>query len=789
MKKDLLVLLVLFFISFVSVNQTVSAEDDLVVGVPTEQEVTDELQDRLDFSAGLYIRNMYDMAAAEYAALIEKHPSHSKIDQAYYGLAESYFLARKYDLARDHYLDFLKLFPTHPKVDLARARLGESLFHTGEKERAYTELTQVQESPDPKASFTANYYAGRLQLEQKDWQAARDSFLKVKMHEDENPFLEFSNYYLGEIALELGDLNQAENFYNLLLEGGNEQLKQLAHFGLGKKRFKAGDHAGSHASFEAAYLSHADPKVSEEAFLNDLKVLHNLGNFENLKIKLEEHKELLTSKEKEIEANVLLGNAAVIAGDYQKAIEVYREVLADDEALPDQLEAAALGKIEALILSGDTSEALSSLNAVDVESIQAKDRFYYLEIEAYKANENWRASLEALKNLTNLYPDSTYAAQAMLNRGYLLLEDHNLAEARSAFYDFSEQFPEHAMRPKVHEDAIQVSIQMGDWSLAIEDAHYFLGHFPNHPHARAVHYQLAMLYSEQGEFERAHKLLIKHLKKYKDLEDEKDIHFRIGYNLQKALKWKQSLKYLKKVEGREENPELFFAAKERMAYAYVQMDEPEEAAPLYKDIILNYAENQLTPEVFFWVAEQLGRRAQPTEMFEVLQKFKEHPQFSDYDNNYKFFLSESYRLGQQCGSALAGYDEVASYENDYQIQASLGKGRCLAQLKRFEEAKVVLKGVLERSGADHEMAVETRIILAEVEEAQGNHLEAAKGYFAIAILYEDPERVPQALMKAGYQFKEAGRPVESAQAFSELVERFPEHALAAEAASQLHQIA
>ena len=66
--------------------------------------------------------------------------------------------------------------------------------------------------------------------------------------------------------------------------------------------------------------------------------------------------------------------------------------------------------------------------------------------------------------------------------------------------------------------------------------------------------------------------------------------------------------------------------------------------------------------------------------------------------------------------------------------------------------------------------------------------DAAKGYLAIAILYDDPEHVPRALWNAGDSFEKNNELKQARQVYEELVERFKSHPLAERATQRLKQI-
>ena len=107
----------------------------------------------------------------------------------------------------------------------------------------------------------------------------------------------------------------------------------------------------------------------------------------------------------------------------------------------------------------------------------------------------------------------------------------------------------------------------------------------------------------------------------------------------------------------------------------------------------------------------------------------------------------------------------------------LGKGRVLAALGRLEEAQAELEGAAKTAADDYALAMRARLELADVYAAQDKPLEAGKSYMAVAILYDDPAVVPEALTRAVENFEKAGRTADAAKAYEELKERYPDHPL------------
>lgn len=115
---------------------------------------------------------------------------------------------------------------------------------------------------------------GKLKAEK--FSEAKDQYLKIQVHEPENPRL---NYNLGIANYREGDMIQAMNSFQLAtVQTNNSKLREQAFYNLGNSHFKMQDYQSAISSYEAAL--EIDP--------NDEDAKHNL---ELAKKKLEEQKQ------------------------------------------------------------------------------------------------------------------------------------------------------------------------------------------------------------------------------------------------------------------------------------------------------------------------------------------------------------------------------------------------------------------------------------------------------------------------------------------------------------------
>ncbi len=738
--------------------------------------------ERLDFAAGLYARNLYDMANAEYMEMIRKYPQDPEIYRAYFGLAESRFFAGQYQDALGSYRDFEKRFQSHSEMERVRQRIGECLFELGDVNQAQSIFNALQTEASGEARYTAFYHNGKVAFDKKDWPEARELFEKVQEPAEDNPFWEFANYYLGEIALSLNQPDQGLPHFQRISNSEKAGIQQLAWLGLGKIAFQKQAYAEAQSAFEkAAAVQGADAGVQEEALLNRLKALYNLEQFDVLAQAFEASQALFKTAQKRAEARQLVANAYAYQKNYTKAGEALQAIENDGEAGAEQRERAILGQAENLLLAGQIDTALKKVEGLDPAKAALPDRVLFLQAETFKRAGQKDRALALLTQLLEQYPDAAVYPRALFAKGQLYRDLEQPEKARETLRAFLEKFPKHEWADKALADVIIVDVQMKAWQDAIQDSIRLLENYPDSASARKTHYRLASLYSEAGDYAAAYTVYQTHKEKFANDQLEPDLEFFMGYTQQLAGDLQKALGHYAQVKKEGLSDYFYFATLKNRAYCHFQLGQTDEAAAVYQQIIREIPEHDLSPEVFFWLAGHLGEKGDPGAMRAVLEVFKTRPEAAVHQPELQFYLGESYRFEKLCDQALPAYEQVLAGPGAFHANALFGKAQCLVAAQNWDPALQAMKEALSLAKEDHALAVRIRMAAADALFAKKDFEEAAKGYFAVAILYDDAEHVPDALHQAAEAFALANKQEEALAASMELVARFPEHPLAAEA--------
>ncbi|HTL47533.1 MAG TPA: tetratricopeptide repeat protein [Verrucomicrobiae bacterium] len=740
------------------------------------------IDDRFDFADGLYARNMYDMAATEYQNLIKEAPDHPRTRDASYRLAESYFFLKQYDKAMAGYQAWLAKFPSEAQADSAKLRIAESLYYQGKTDEALAQFGTMAGSPKPLVKSAAHYYLGKILLETGREAEAKPHFEALREPGPDNGFSEIAVYHLGQIALKDKDYKTAADEFKKLGSSEKADLKELAAFGLGQVSFLSGDYEQARQAFLQTFQLSKKPEVRQEALLNAAKSLFELKQYSGILDLMKP--ENLQGLPNAAPLKMMAATARFELGQFNEALALYDEILVLPGITAQEKEAAELGKVEAILRSGDAAKALAAAQAMPQERSFFKDRWTYLMAEVMKQAGK---SDEALKLLDSLPQDTDpeFRSRAELNRAHILLDSGDLKGARAQMDQFLKDHPDHPLAKQTLMNRISLDIKLGELQEATKSSDAFLQKFGETPEGKQVRYQLASLYLSLKDYPGAFSAYEKYLQLYPDDEKKHEALFYMGYAKQLAGDIQKAVEYYTQVQQGKLREDLYAGALKNLAYCYVRLEKWDAAAAAYRQLLKSGSGSDVGPDIYLWLAEYYRSRQDGPALTEVMESFKSSPKAAENAAEAEYFSGEAARLTNQPDKALAHYDACLQKESPVKAKALLGKATVMLDRNDPAAAVPILEDAIRQSKDDQEMNLEARMKLASVYKIQSNFLEAAKAYLAVAILYDDPASTPDALWNAGENFEKAEHSDEARKAYQELTQRYPSHPLAAQAQSKL----
>jgi tetratricopeptide (TPR) repeat protein len=745
------------------------------------------LRDRLDFAKGLYARDMYDMALEEYEAILRDTGAKEASGEALLGAGESLFFLKRYPESREKFLTFAQRNPDSPETEKARLRAGETLLYEGSKQEAFTLFHELRGAKNDTVRVAARYYEGKISFDQGYMNAAAAHFREVAEAPKPGPYTPFARYYLGEVLLSQELFEDAVITFAEAAKADDPLVRQLARMGGGKALAAKDQPAEAAKLFAEAAAPGADEAVAEDAILNRMNALVNAEKFEELDQVAQQEAGRVRDPKKQVEFKLLAAKGLSRSGKKEAAQGVYQEVMKAEGLKPEETRAAKLGVAQNMIAQGQAAEALEFLATPDAQQNLAADEVLFLRGEAFRKLGRKDEALAEYAKLAG-QAASNFRDEAMLAQAYLHSETGDYAKGIEAFRAYLAAFPEAELAPKAFSDLILSEVKLKDHAKAIEDSQRFLDRYPAGAEAQRVHLRMAGLYTEAGRYDLAAETYDNHVRRFAGAVNPKEIEMLRAANAQRSGDVKGALKIYKKISAKDLPAERYAELLKNRAFGYITLESYRSAAAVYLKLFRHYAAHADDPQAYLWTADVYSNAGSAPKLEEVLNLFKAKFGPDAYPAETAFYRAEIDLLAGRPGEAVAGYERVLKTGGELAARASLGKGLALAKQGNGAAAEDALEDALRLAGDDHRLSVRVRVKLGEMYLESKNYKEAAKTFFAVAILYDDPETVPQALWGAGQAFEKAKDTEKAVQAYRELTERYPSHARAKDADQRLKAI-
>lgn len=403
----------------------------------------------------------YQQAIAAYKKLIETYPSDTNIPDARFYIAESYWALKDYQNALQAYSEVLEKDPNGPHVAESIFKIGQCHYQLGNKEVALEWYDKVinnyPDSPIVKDAIYEKLWAlGDLKRYDEVEQIGNDYINKYKKDQ-------VYDIAAAEIQMRLGDIRYESNNYIqaakefLLVDSDYSDLPKFYPF-KARSLFQAG----------VAYYTEAERKNFDESLLKasadayeklldkfernfdkskDFEnrtdyIINGIINLGIVYSKLKDTNKAIATLNMVPKNNPEYGRAVFLkaqayvdAGDPDKAMQMYREIVNDKSQSQDWRSRAAIELASSLTKAGKHQEALAEYQKIIQEYPQSEfipTAMYYVGSSYYemdpKTPENMNNAIAAFRSVIEKYPNSDTAPWAYVGMlaAYDQLGDYNM---------------------------------------------------------------------------------------------------------------------------------------------------------------------------------------------------------------------------------------------------------------------------------------------------------------------------------------------------------------------------
>lgn len=719
--------------------------------------------------------------------------------------ANGFYARKMFDLAAPKYQEFLSSGRLGPDRQAALFRLGEclrSLNRTGEASGLYRQLLSEFNTGD--FIGPAAYRLGEMQFAARDFNGAASSFRIASLHVRDAKLRLASKFFEGRALDAAGRKSEAITAYReVAAQKEDNPYRERAIFDLADADAKVGLTDSAYRQFRSLAETSQNPVVRASAAVKAGLLAIDHREFEEARALLEVAAQNAELPVWSSAAQAGLARLEYEAGNYEaaagRATEIFPKL--PPEARPDVLLIAANARRQL----GQQSEALAlydKLAAEYPESKAAKDAGFHrlVSLVAQKddraldqidvflmssSDENERAKATLLKaellfgrdrydEAAELYEKAAsaqgaekYRADALYKLAWCRMQQKKYDEAINVLTRYLMQYPRHEHVPAAYVQRAVAQMQTGDNVAALADFENIINRHQGAKEREDAMIQRALLLGnlqKPAEMAAAFERL---LVEYPETKSAALANYWIGYIAAESKKYRESIEPLEK--ARQLDKEKYGErATLRLLLSHYYLEDRAAAAREAKAL----GPDKAPAEVRGWIgtnALEAGDYAVAVEFLAPLASAKDAPE------DLPMSLARAQMGAGDYDGARATLEKLLPrlHEPKAKARAHLLMADALIAGRQGDKAKAQAEEAL-RLQPEGRINAEARLVNGRALLAQGRYDDAARAFMAVALLYDEKDLSPEALVLAEQAYRRANNTSDADRARDERQRRYPD---------------
>jgi tetratricopeptide (TPR) repeat protein len=673
-----------------------------------------------------YNDKKYNKAASYFEKVNSSQLTQQQRNEVDFSLAYTYFSNKQFDKALEH---FNRLKRSDNRYTYASSYYAGYIYFTkdeydqaiydlqrAEKNEAYAEIVPSlianiyyrQGQYDKLISYAGEKAEGRHTRNrgELDLLTAEAYYKKEQYHKAAERFEAYAGnrkmddplqYRLAYAQYKSGAPEKAiENFKPVA--NNQDSLGQHASYYLGVLYVQEGNKPFAQTAFKRASELSYNSKITEESSFKLAKLHYELGDFQQAAEQLKNFTSKYASSKHKREANELLSKSLLNSNDYAQAIAYIEKMDSKSPSIRQAYQQVTFLKGTELFNDAKFYQAVQMLEK-SLEYPQDKElvvKANYWMGEAYSIGKKWNEAINAYANVfRHAKPDAEFHLASRYGIGYAY---YNSKQYDRALTHFREYVNRGGKQEKFYNDAV---LRLADSYYANKIYHNAITHYEqaireNNPEQDYAYFQLGLVYSltdrNQQAFEAWNTLLNSYSRSpYFDdaLFNKAQLQLESGQNA-------EALQGFNRLQQAQPNSPFIPYALRSKAIAFFNLQEYEQAAQSYKQLLNEYSSHQTANSALIGLQEVLALQNKSDEFDQYLARYKEaNPsdkalesveyeaaktlyfsqqyekaiqKLQNYIRSYpsgsntseaKFYLAESFYRLNQSEEALAYYTELA----------------------------------------------------------------------------------------------------------------------------------
>jgi len=736
--------------------------------------------DRLQLADGLYARGMYELAAAEYKALLADAGEFAEADIATYRLGECHRHIGDLTAADKAFKRVFEKYLNSAFRHRAGYRRANLFMDKGNLESAIPLYEILLDAGPPQdIAVASHYYLGDAYMRVKRSNKAQAQFEIVRAQYPDSPFAVYSMLNLASLTAEAGgphsDKKALALYQEALKKSTSDRLSAEAVFQLAELHYGQGDFDKSAKLFARLLKEFPNDQRTAGARLRAAWAAHKAGEFGDA---------LDTAEDSISEAQPdLLPDWLYLKANAQRRLELndealltYDSVLASSGA--ERLKnAARQEKAQVLYRLGRYDDASREAAEITLTDENRKD-VYWLLAEANAATDTQADAVHYYRLIIEKFPECNIAADAMYRLAFYLQENAESSEAARYYNQLAAVFPTNALAPRALFAAGFCLDQGGQQAGAIETWSKLIDNYPSDMRIEEAMYRKGMAEVQLvrgADVIETFKLL---LQKFPKSRFAPDAHFWRGMLMREDGRAADAEAELRLALMKKPREELEREVQFHLGLAQYKLGKHDESVSQLQPLLASRQIIKFTPDLLQWMAEyqyDKQRYAEAQTAAEALvgsetNRSKEHVGWS---------LVGRSRLAQgKLDAAAKAFQEALARESGgaFAAESSLRLGEIRLKQGDNKKAKAFFEQAASQASSEGMLGIRAHAYmgLARSSKALGEADAAARYFMSVAILYDDDALVPESLYEAATLFGELGRSEEKRKTAEELISRYPD---------------
>ncbi|MBX3179073.1 MAG: tetratricopeptide repeat protein [Candidatus Hydrogenedentes bacterium] len=753
------------------------------------QRDADALQRKLDVANGMFLRGLFEDAAAEYEAYLALLGGQPAPPEVWYRLGEAAYAAGDYARALEAFEALQALPGDNPFKQRAQLSQGEVYYLT----EAYARAIQVLEpiasgASDGESRGRALYFAGQAMFGQDN---VADAIARFKMLVEDlpgHPLAPYAEFQLAYGYSARGDLeNAAIHFSAVAGSKADDALRMESRFRAAQTYDQIGWYSAALGAYEQLRAEFPESPFREQAGAGHIWALYHEGKFDEAQSAIRDHLKQFPETAQRVELDYVAANCLQQTGDNGKALEAFEKLRAEHPESPFAVRSLyKIAWIHYLEKRYDQARERATAFLQGNPPADLSGEAAFLLGTIHVAQGSFTEAQREFRLVADQYPDSAFGAEALFKAGECLEALAMSGPAAETFDAFLDRYPEHALAPQALLRAGDTRFAAGDYETAAERFTRVLDRELDPALEEQARYRLALAWNNLERHADAVAAFATLVDRFPESAYREEALFRVAeYTLKVAGEPVEAVeRYQALIDAAPEGP---YADRALLGLALARYEHKDfdQAADLFLEIMRERPGVALNEEAYTWTGQWYFDNAEWKPAAEAFEALLAAAPAYPYADQVRLKIAECLEQSGAAADALAMYETVAEGSNTNSVSTE-----ARWRMARIHEARGELDQALEwyevaANSNTGEIAARARFQMGVLQEGQEAWDKAARSFMGVAILFLHESISPEALWRAGQCYEKAGQPDSARKAYAELRADFPESDFAAKAGEAL----